>query len=242
MTEKSLCSSDKLNFEAVRESYKEINENIEKAMSASGRKDAVKLMAVTKTVPPEKVNYAISLGATLLGENRVQEFLGKCEQYDKNSEIHFIGGLQNNKVKYIIDRVSMIHSVNSLKLAEEISKRAKNADKTMDILLEVNIAHEETKSGIMPEELDTLVGQCLELSNVRLRGFMAIPPRDVDGSNEKYFSIMQRLFEDYKAKLTQLDTLSMGMSGDYVEAIKYGSTIVRLGSALFGYRNYSVEK
>ena len=230
-----------MNFEAVKENYLEITENISNAMKKSGRTDKVRLMAVTKTVPPAKINYAVSLGATLLGENRVQEFLGKIDEYDKNSEIHFIGGLQNNKVKYIIDKVAMIHSVNSIKLAEEISKRAVGAGRIMDILLEVNIGLEESKSGVMPKDLPYLIDEAVKLDGIRLRGLMAIPPVDVDGSNRKYFAEMEKLFSDYKEQLNDssnvmFDTLSMGMSKDYAEAVEFGSTIVRIGSSLFGYR------
>lgn len=239
MMEKSF--SDEMNFEAVKENYLEITENISNAMKKSGRTDKVRLMAVTKTVPPAKINYAVSLGATLLGENRVQEFLGKIDEYDKNSEIHFIGGLQNNKVKYIIDKVAMIHSVNSLKLAEEISKRAVGAGRIMDILLEVNIGLEESKSGVMPKDLPYLIDEAVKLDGIRLRGLMAIPPVDVDGSNRKYFAEMEKLFSEYKEQLNDssnvmFDTLSMGMSKDYAEAVEFGSTIVRIGSSLFGYR------
>lgn len=239
MMEKSF--SDEMDFEAVRKNYLEITNNINEAMKKAGRTDNVRLMAVTKTVPPAKINYAVKLGATLLGENRVQEFLGKCDEYDKNSEIHFIGGLQNNKVKYIIDKVAMIHSVNSLKLAEEISKRAKSAGRVMDILLEVNIGLEESKSGIMPADLPYLIDDTIKLDGVRLMGLMAIPPVDVDGSNRKYFAEMEKLFNNYKEQFkgssdVQFDTLSMGMSRDYAEAIEFGSTIVRIGSSLFGYR------
>lgn len=236
MTEKSFSS----NLEAlnqVKENFKIISENISKAMSASGRKDDVRLMAVTKTVPYEKVNYAASLGITLLGENRVQEFLEKNEFYDKKCEIHFIGGLQNNKVKYIIDKVQMIHSVDSIKLADEINKRAKACERVMNVLIEVNIGREESKGGVLPDELDNLAAYCMELSNVKLKGFMAIPPPDTDGSSNKYFGQMEKLYNDYRLKYgDEIDTLSMGMSGDYEAAVRYGANIVRIGSALFGSR------
>lgn len=233
--------SDQLGLADVESNYRIIRLNIDEAMKKAGRTDNVKLMAVTKTVPPEKINFAVKLGADLLGENRVQEFLGKCDEYDKKTEIHFIGGLQNNKVKYIIDKVTMIHSVNSLKLAEEISRRAISAGIVMDILFEVNIGREESKSGVMPDELDKLIEDTLKLDGVRIRGLMAIPPVDIDGSNKRYFSQMQQLFESRKSQLREnsgvkFDTLSMGMSRDYAEAIEYGSTIVRIGSSLFGYR------
>lgn len=238
MTEKLLDSR----FETVTENYRRLCEQIENARIKAGRTDNVRFMAVTKTVAPEIVNHAISLGINLLGENRVQEFLDKRESYSP-SEIHFIGGLQTNKVKYIIDKVSMIHSVDSLHLAEEISRRAVLANRTMDILLEVNIGGEESKGGIPPEQLFDLAAQVGELPSIRIRGLMTIPPIDKDGSSERYFEQMQRLYGDLCDKFAcsngfSVDTLSMGMSGDFSTAIKYGATIVRIGSLLFGYRNY----
>lgn len=232
MTEKSLLNSG---FDDISERYEKICEKIEGAMSKSGRKDSVRLMAVTKTVTPERINYAASLGIDLLGENRVQEFLGKNELYDKKCEIHFIGGLQNNKVKYIIDKVSMIQSVDSVRLADEISRRALDKGLTMDILIEVNAAKEQTKGGIAPEMLEELASYCRELDGIRLRGLMAIPPAN---DSVRWFPMIQRLFEDTRERLcdASFDTLSMGMSGDYEKAVEYGSTMVRIGSALFGYR------
>ena len=200
-------------------------------------------MAVTKTVPPEIVNHSVSLGIKLLGENRVQEFLDKHESYSGDYDVHFIGGLQTNKVKYIIDKVSMIHSVDSFKLAAEINKRAAAAGRIMDVLLEVNIGGELSKNGIPAEEVISLAAEAEELSNIRVRGLMTIPPVDVNGSSERYFEKMQRLYCDLAAKTAGnekflIDTLSMGMSGDFEKAILYGSTIVRIGSLLFGYRKY----
>ena len=173
------------------------------------------------------------------GENRVQEFLGKYENYSEKSEIHFIGGLQKNKVKYIIDKVSMIHSVDSVELAAEIDRRAGSHGLVKDILLEINIGGEESKGGIAPSELIETAKAVSGLENVRIRGLMTIPLVNCD---EKYFASMQELFENSKQKysfLSGMDTLSMGMSGDYATAVKYGSTLVRIGSGLFGYRNYS---
>ena len=228
MTEKSFSSS------ILEDNFKRITYNIENAMAKAGRTDKVRFMAVTKTVPPEKINHAVSLGIDLLGENRVQEFMGKYEFYDKNCEIHFIGGLQNNKVKYIIDKVSMIHSVDSTKLADEISRRALAAGLKMDILIEVNIGGEESKGGVTPEAAAELSAYCSELSGVTLRGFMTIPPPAEDSS--RYFAQMQQLYLTSKEKYPTVDTLSMGMSGDYEQAVLYGSNIVRIGSALFGSR------
>ena len=231
MTEKSFSSSDALILE---DNFKRISHNIENAAAKAGRTDRVRLMAVTKTVPPERINHAISLGADLLGENRVQEFMGKYEFYDKKCEIHFIGGLQNNKVKYIIDKVSMIHSVDSVRLAEEINKRAAASNRIMDILIEVNIGGEESKGGVTPEAADELSAYCIELANVRLRGYMTIPPPSDDSS--RYFAKMQELYLSSREKYDTVDTLSMGMSGDYEQAVLFGSNIVRIGSALFGSR------
>lgn len=240
MTERS--SDDR--FSVISDNLKRINENIAAAMSEAGRSDTVRLMGVTKTVDPDIVSYSVKQGVKLLGENRVQEYLDKRDRYEGDPEVHFIGSLQTNKVKYIIDKVSMIHSANSEKLINEINKRAEAANLTMDVLIEVNIGCEESKSGIMPDMVEELAFKTAELKNVRLRGFMAIPPVDVNGSSEVYFDKMQRLFSDIRDKTKNdgrflIDTLSMGMSGDYQAAIKHGSTIVRIGSVLYGYRNYS---
>lgn len=224
-------------FEDIRGNYMKIRENIERAMAEAGRDDSVRLMAVTKTVSPDRVNYAVELGIDLLGENRVQEYLDKRDNYSP-AEVHFIGALQTNKVKYIIDKVSMIHSVDSRHLAEEINRRAAQHGIVMDILAEVNIGGEETKSGVSAAEVLDFCGGLAELSNIRLRGLMTIPP---PGCSEDCFKRMKSLFESvkglsqYKDK-GQIDTLSMGMSSDYETAVKYGATIVRIGSGLFGYR------
>ena len=231
MTEKSFSSSDAVILE---DNFKRITHNIENAMSKANRTDKVRFMAVTKTVPTDMVNHAISLGIDLLGENRVQEFMGKYEFYDRNCEIHFIGGLQNNKVKYIIDKVSMIHSVDSVKLAEEINKRAIAVNRTMDILIEVNIGGEESKGGVTVDAAKELSAYCSELSNVNLRGYMTIPPPSGDSS--KYFAQIQELYLSFREKYSSIDTLSMGMSNDYEQAVLFGSNIVRIGSALFGSR------
>lgn len=234
-----LLSNTQTSFDDIKESYARICENIEKAKSAAGRTDNVRLMAVTKTVDPERINYAIGLGIDLLGENRVQEYMDKREQYQP-AEVHFIGGLQSNKVKYIIDKVSMIHSVDNLRLAEEISKRAGQHGLVMDILAEINIGEEETKGGVTPESAEEFCAQVRELPHIRLRGLMTIPP---PGCGEDTFARMQGLFADLSTDKSvnadgAFDTLSMGMSGDYETAVRHGSTIVRIGSGLFGYRKY----
>lgn len=238
-----LLSNTQTDFSDIRESYEKIRADMKQAMADAGRTDAVRLMVVTKTVDAQRVNYAIDLGADLLGENRVQEFLDKRGSY-KNAEVHFIGGLQTNKVKYIIDKVSMIHSVDSIRLAQEISRRAAQHGIVMDILAEVNIGGEDTKGGISADSVRDFCGEVLKLPNIRLRGLMTIPPL---GCGEEVFAAMQKLFESLKAQPPQnssgenfkFDTLSMGMSGDYAVAIKYGATIIRIGSGLFGYRKYT---
>ncbi len=238
-----LLSNTQTEFSDIKESYEKICADIKKAMAEAGRTDEVKLMAVTKTVDPGRVNHAIDLGVSLLGENRVQEFLDKRDSY-KNAEVHFIGGLQTNKVKYIIDKVTMIHSVDSVRLAQEISHRAAQHGRVMDILVEVNIGEEETKGGISAQGVRDFCNEVLTLPNIRLRGLMTIPP---PWCNEEVFAAMQKLFESIKADPLPnsseenflFDTLSMGMSGDYATAIKYGSTIIRIGSGLFGYRKYT---
>lgn len=195
-------------------------------------------MAVTKTVPAQKVNFAVSQGLTLLGENRVQEYLSKKDDYDKAAEVQFIGRLQTNKVKYIIDNVSLIQSVDSFKLAKEINRLAAAHNKVMNVLIEINIGDEVTKSGISTAELDELIYQVSELDNVAVKGLMAIPPI---GCGEDTFEKMHGIFLRVKERAVpgvSMDILSMGMSGDYEIAIKHGSNLVRIGTALFGARKY----
>lgn len=226
-----------MNNSIVSENLKRVQYNIAEAKAKyRNENDDIKLMAVTKTVPYEIVNSVIEQGVDLLGENRVQEYLDKKDHYDKNAEVHFIGHLQTNKVKYIIDSVKCIHSVDSLKLAAEIERLAEKNGIVMNVLTEVNIGGEESKSGISTDMLDELVYGISEMKNIKLCGLMTIPPV---GNSEFYFEKMQRIFEDLKAKKVDnvsMDILSMGMSADYVEAIKYGSNIVRVGSAIFGAR------
>ena len=226
-----------MNNSIVSENLKRVQYNIAEAKAKyRNENDDVRLMAVTKTVPYEIVNSVIEQGVDLLGENRVQEYLDKKDHYDKNAEVHFIGHLQTNKVKYIVDSVKCIHSVDSLKLAAEIEKLAEKNGIVMNVLTEVNIGGEESKSGISTDMLDELVYGISEMKNIKLCGLMTIPPV---GNSEFYFEKMQRIFEDLKAKKVDnvsMDILSMGMSADYVESIKYGSNIVRVGSAIFGAR------
>lgn len=227
-------------FSYIDENYKRIVYNMQEA-AAKYRKpeEKISLMAVTKTVDPAAVNHAIGLGIKLIGENRVQEYTAKKDFYDKSAEVQFIGHLQTNKVKYIIDAVSMIQSVDSIRLAEEINRHAGRIGKKQDILIEVNIGGEESKSGVDSGALEELLYQASELENLNVRGLMAIPPAD---SPEKFLYDMQKLYIDISEKSIHninMDFLSMGMSGDYIDAIKYGSNIIRIGRGLFGPRNYA---
>ncbi|MGN0641658.1 MAG: YggS family pyridoxal phosphate-dependent enzyme [Huintestinicola sp.] len=228
-------------FADIDENIKVIRHNLEEAKIKCGREnDDIKIMAVTKTVPAERVNFAVSKGLTLLGENRVQEFLQKKEDYVKNSEINFIGHLQSNKIKYIIDSVTMIQSVDSISLAEEIAKQAQKRGIVMDILCEVNVGGEETKSGFSPDCIKDALYRISEIKGVHICGLMTIPP---PSESCVFLEKMQRIFEDMKAEKiggTDISLLSMGMSSDYANAVRFGTGMVRIGSALFGARNYGV--
>jgi len=227
----------------IEYNIEKIREDIAAACARSGRReDEVKIMAVTKTVAYEDVNFAISKGITLLGENRAQEMLSKYEMYSPEAEIHFIGALQSNKVKYVIDKVKMIQSVDSVKLAAEISKRAQASGIEMEALVEINIGSEESKSGIEFAKAEEMICEIAEMKGIKVCGLMTIPPIcENSAESGKFFENMRRLFVDIKGKKidnVSMDVLSMGMSGDYVEAIEHGTNIVRLGRAIFGERKY----
>lgn len=230
---------------SIQEKYNEILERKNAAAIRSGRKpEDVILMAVTKTHPYSELNEVIDAGATDIGENKVQEVLEKYE-FVKPVRWHLIGHLQTNKVKSIIDKVEMIHSVDSLHLAKEIDKRAGAIGKKMDVLIQINSAMEATKTGIPAEELEELVREiAAECSNVRICGIMCIPPMaEIPEDNRPYFRQAKVLFEKMKTwdipeEVFAPTVLSMGMSGDFEVAIEEGSTIVRVGSSIFGPRNY----
>ena len=229
----------------IEYNYKAICENIARAATDSGRKyEDITFLAATKTVEAEFINYAISLGLDHIGENRVQELLSKYEAYDlRNTKLHMIGHLQTNKVRQIVGKVDMIESVDSFKLAKEISDQSVKLDISTDILVEVNIGGEESKSGTEPEKLEELLYQIAELPSINVCGLMTIPP--ICENKQKicrYFENMRKLFLDISAKKIDnisMNVLSMGMSDDYMEAIREGATMVRIGSALFGARNYN---
>ncbi len=219
----------------------EIKQNIQKLQSALEGHDT-QLLAVTKTRTVEEINYAIGCGVRHIGENRVQELLEKYDHLNKDGvTIHLIGHLQTNKVKYIIDKVDLIHSVDSLRLAQEIAKRAASIGKIQEILLEVNIGEEDSKSGVSPSELLPLLESISTLQNIRVRGLMCIPPIAVEKhQNLEYFLKMKQMSVDMSNKKIDnisMDILSMGMSGDYEDAIEAGSTFIRVGRGIFGPRN-----
>ena len=227
----------------IAENVRRLRAEIEEAAIKAGRSPQdVKMMAVTKTQPPELVNQAIAAGITLLGENRAQELCEKYGLYDRGGEveIHFIGHLQTNKVKMVLDKVSTVQSVGSLKLAGEISKQAVKLGATTDLLLEVNVGGEESKGGVEPRMAENLAREIAGLPGIRLRGLMAIPPIwNKSAENERFFAQMQEMLVDIRDKNIDnisMEILSMGMSGDFETAIKHGATLVRLGTALFGHR------
>ena len=225
--------------QAVLERLAVIRQKIAAACKDSGRNEAdVTLMAVTKTVSPELINLAVDAGVTTLGENRVQEYLSKRDAYRADAEVQFIGHLQTNKVKQIIDKVTLIHSVDSLHLAEAISKAAEKQGIVMPVLLEVNIGGEASKSGVSPDELPALLDAVQKLPAVRADGLMTIPPPMTDEAEQiRVFTQMKQLFDSLRQSVP-MQVLSMGMSGDYEAAVRCGATIVRIGSALFGARSY----
>lgn len=235
MTEK--LSAD---YSYLDENFKKVREDL----ASAGRSD-ITLLAATKTVPAEAINYAIdNLGLRYIGENRVQELLEKYDDLHKeNLHVHFIGTLQVNKVKYIADKVEMIHSLDSEKLAAEIDKRCRALGKVMDVLIEVNVAEEEQKSGISPDETSGFIEKIKNYPNLRCRGLMTMAPAGcTDEEYRRYFAKIYRLYLDNFGK--NMDNkegyiLSMGMSGTYKLAAECGSTLVRVGSALFGARNYN---
>ncbi len=226
----------------LQKNVKEILSNIEEIKNKSGIEKDIMLLAATKTVPAEVINYVTqTLGINNIGENRVQELIEKYDKLELDGvKVHFIGKLQTNKVKYIIDKVDLIHSLDSLKLAKEIDTRAKKIGKVMDVLVEVNSGREENKSGIYPEDVKNFLENLAEYENIRVKGFMTIAPVCDEKSNyRKYFGETYKiLIDNLENKQHNIDVciLSMGMTDSYEIAIEEGSDIVRIGSAIFGSR------
>jgi pyridoxal phosphate enzyme (YggS family) len=232
---------------STQKNIKEVLENIKKAALKSGRNpEEIKLIAVTKNFDITRVNEAIDAGIIDLGENRVQELIGKYDNTNKVCNWHLIGHLQTNKVKYIIDKVSMIHSLDSMELAEEIQKRAQKAGKIMDVLIEVNVAQEESKFGITLNDTEPFIRKLSAFPNVSVKGLMTVAPYADNPETIRYvFKNLYKKFIDIKKEnIDNIDMafLSMGMSNDYEIAIEEGANIVRVGTAIFGKRVYAQEK
>ncbi len=239
-------SFNEAHFSVIDENIKRIRNEIAEAAVKSNRSvDDVRLMAVTKTVCVEYINHAIdNCGIDLIGENKVQEFLSKRDSLHlENVEKHLIGHLQTNKVKKIVGEVDMIQSVDSLRVAQSISNEAIKADITADVLLEINIGDEASKTGFDKVLFEESLSRISLLPNIRVKGLMTIPPIcDNTAELEKYFDKMNSYYNEIKAgKYPNFDfeILSMGMSGDYKEAVLHGSNLVRVGSAIFGARIYN---
>ena len=228
---------------SIQEHVDQVRAHIAAAARSAGRDpEEITLCAATKVQSDSTIREAIAAGITVCGENRVQELTAHlaADAY-RGAQVHFIGHLQTHKVKQVVGRVSLIHSVDSEHLLRAIEAQAAKQDLVQDILLEVNIAGEESKGGCTPDQAGALALLTRELPHVRLRGLMAIPPISPEpGANRPYFAAMRQLFVDIKANMgdnqDNMDCLSMGMSGDYPDAIAEGATLVRVGTALFGPR------
>ena len=229
---------------SIEENVEKVLEEIAAAARAAGREPGeVTLCAATKMNDAQAVRRAIAAGVRICGENRVQELTAKlADNAYVGAQVHFIGHLQTNKVKQVVGKVDLIQSVDSEHLLAAISREAQKQGLCQDILLEVNIGEEAAKSGFAEEDILPLVDRIDSFSNIRLRGLMAIPPISRNpGDNLKFFLKMRQIYVDIRAKKkdnVQVDCLSMGMSGDYLDAIRCGSTMVRIGTAIFGERHY----
>ena len=228
---------------SLEENIARVKANMAKAALEAGRDPAeITLVAATKVQTSDTIRAAIAAGITICGENRVQELTGHLDDYAYDgARVHFIGHLQTNKVRFVVGRVDLIESVDSPRLLEAIERQAEKLNLVQDVLLEVNIGREESKGGCLPEDLPALARLAMDLPHVRLRGLMAIPPVAAEpGANRRFFAATRQLYVDIRRQIgdndTDIDCLSMGMSGDYEDAIREGATLVRVGTALFGPR------
>lgn len=228
----------------LKENLADVEAKIVKACENSGRqRDDVTLIAVSKTKPVETLKEAYDLGVRVFGENKVQELTDKYEALPKDIQWHMIGHLQRNKVKYIIDKVALIHSVDSIRLAETIEKEAAKHNITANILIEVNVAKEKSKFGLMPEELDELIDKIKDFNHIQVKGLMTIAPFvENPETNREIFRSLRKLSVDISNKNVDnvnVSILSMGMTNDYTVAVEEGATMVRVGTGIFGARNYA---
>ena len=226
----------------IKENIEAVRADISAAAARSGRNENdILLIAVSKTYPAEDIKAALDCGITDIGENKVQEMCLKKPLLPQNTKIHLIGHLQTNKVKQALGAACMIHSVDSVHLAKEISKESVKEGKITDILLQINIADDGAKFGFSKEETDEALGEIETLPALNIRGFMTVPSVETDESvTRKYFRDMFSLYDKYK-NAKNFDCLSMGMSGDFEIAVEEGATMVRVGSKIFGKRNYNIK-
>ena len=229
----------------LKDNLKNVEERVQEACDRAGRKrEEVTLIAVSKTKPIEMLQEIYDENIRDFGENKVQELCDKIEKMPKDIKWHMIGHLQTNKVKYIVDKVTMIHSVDSIKLAREISKEAQKKQVTVSILIEVNVAGEESKFGVSMEEAEPLIRKIALLDGIKICGLMTIAPYVEDEEkNRQYFADLKQLSVDIATKNidnVNMNVLSMGMTGDYAVAIEEGATYVRVGTGIFGERHYAV--
>ena len=225
------------------DNLKDVEERIQAACDRSGRKrEDVLLVAVSKTKPVEMIEEVMTAGIVDFGENKPQELRDKYEVLPQNLRFHMIGHLQTNKIKYVIDRVVLIHSIDSIHLAEAVNAEAKKHNRIMPVLVEVNVAQEESKSGFLVEKTENAIREIAKLSNIRVEGLMTIAPFVENAEeNRQYFVKLRKLSVDIAAKNIDNVTmhhLSMGMTGDYEVAIEEGATMVRVGTGIFGERYY----
>lgn len=227
---------------SLAEQIARVKEKIAAAAREAGREpEAVTLVAATKVQTSDTIRQAIAAGITACGENRVQEMTAHLEENAyAGARLHFIGHLQTNKVRQVVGRVDLLESVDSARLLQAVEAQAARLDLVQDILLEVNVGGEASKSGVSPDEVPGLARQAMALPHVRLRGLMAIPPVAGSGGNRPFFAKMYQLYVDIRTGMddngTVINCLSMGMSGDYEDAVREGATLVRVGTALFGPR------
>ena len=229
----------------INENISKVRENIVKACEKAGRNpEEVTLIAVSKTKPVSAIEEALLSGTLDYGENKVQELCDKYDVLPKNIRWHMIGHLQRNKVKYSVGKTYLVHSVDSLRLAEQIEKEFAKHNQVCDILVEVNIAQEESKFGINAKETEELIRKIAKFEHVRIKGLMTIAPYTEDPeSNRDYFREIKKLSVDIRDKNidnVSMDVLSMGMTGDYMVAVEEGATMVRVGTGIFGERNYNI--
>ena len=230
---------------SITENLSMVENKIAAACKRAGReRDEVKLIAVSKTQPVEAIREAIEYGINSFGENRVQELREKTELIKDNLDWHLIGHLQTNKVKFVVGKVSLIHSLENIRLAEALDKEAAKLGITVDVLAEINVAKEASKFGVNPEDAENFIREVSKFPNINIKGLMTVAPyTDISEENRKYFRQLKKIMVDLNSKNihnVSMNVLSMGMTGDYEVAIEEGATLVRVGTGIFGSRNYDI--